>query len=92
MRCRYLVLPLICCIPISLGVGLWTNQLVPAPLRAPVSHERNQNVTPAGSTPFEIVLAPHKGNEEIDSYTQQLQKEARSNPERAAAACMGIRH
>jgi tetratricopeptide (TPR) repeat protein len=83
MRCRYLVLPLVCCIPIALGVGLWTNQLAPAPLRAPVSHERNENVTPPGSTPFEIVLAPHKGNEKIDSYIQQLQKEARSNPGRA---------
>ncbi len=82
MRCRYFVLPLVCCIPIALGVGLWTTQLVPQ-LPAPLPDGKNKKVTTPASIPFEIVLAPHKGNEKIDSYIQQLQKEVRSNSERS---------
>jgi tetratricopeptide (TPR) repeat protein len=83
MGCRYFVLPLVCCIPIALGVGLWTTQLVPTQLHAPAPNGKNGNVAAPVSTPFAIVLVPHKGNEKIDFYIQQLQKEARTNPEPA---------
>ena len=83
MRWRYFVLPLICCIPIALGVAVWTTRFEPTPVRSPVPQGTNEKVTALSTTSFAIALAPHQGNDKIDTYIQQLQKEARLNPGRS---------
>jgi tetratricopeptide (TPR) repeat protein len=83
MRWRYFVLLLGGCILIAPGIGIWKTQLEPRQLRSSASRGKNESITALDNTPCAIALAPHKGNEKIDYEIRQLQKEARSNSERA---------